>query len=79
MVQALNGLDIDVQLNPMPCELADAVPFHSDDAVRAYDGETARSYWRALVQTQRVFQIFRSRFGANAVRFICSGAVSILR
>jgi hypothetical protein len=37
-------------------------PFDRDDAVRAYDGETARAYGRALVQTHRVVQIFRSRF-----------------
>jgi len=61
-VQALEDLGIAVHLDPMPCELPEAVPFHSDDVVRAYDGETARSYWHALVQTQRVFHIFRTRF-----------------
>ena len=30
--------------------------------VREYDGDVARTYWRALVQAQRVFQIFRTRF-----------------
>jgi hypothetical protein len=62
VMQALDGLGIGVRLDPMPCELPEAVPFHSDDAVRAYDGETARAYWHALVQTQRVFQIIRTRF-----------------
>ena len=61
-VQALNDLGIDVRLDPMPCELPEAVPFHSDIVVRQYDSETARSYWHALVQTHRVFQIFRTRF-----------------
>jgi len=61
-VQALRDLGIDVQLNPMPCELPEAVPFHSDNVVRDYDGETARAYWRALMQSHRVFQIFRTRF-----------------
>src|SRR5258706_9845758 len=59
---ALNALDIDVRVNPMPCELPEAVPFHDDNVVRAYDGEVARTYWHALVQTHRVFQIFRTRF-----------------
>jgi hypothetical protein len=62
VMQALNELDIDVRVSPMPCELPEAVPFHDDDVVRAYDGETARTYWHALVQTHRVFQIFRTRF-----------------
>ncbi|HYS45243.1 MAG TPA: DUF5996 family protein [Rhizomicrobium sp.] len=62
VMQALNALDLDIRIDPMPCELPDAVPFPSDNAVRAYDGDTARAYWQALVQTHRVFQIFRSRF-----------------
>jgi hypothetical protein len=61
-VQALNDLGFDIHLDPMPCELPEAVPFHSDDVVRAYDGKTARTYWLALVQTHRVFHIFRTRF-----------------
>ena len=62
VVKALKELEIGVRINPMPCELSEAVPFHSDDMVRAYDGETARAWWLALVQTQRVFHIFRTRF-----------------
>jgi hypothetical protein len=61
-LQALDALGIAVQIDPMPCELPQAVPFHIDDAVRAYNGETARTYWLALVQTHRVFHIFRTRF-----------------
>jgi hypothetical protein len=62
VMQALGGMGFDIRVDPMPCELPDAVPFHRDDAVRAYDGETARAYWQALVQTHRVFQLFRTRF-----------------
>jgi hypothetical protein len=61
-MRALDALGIDVQLDPMPCELPQAVPFHIDDVVRAYNGETARTYWLALVQTHRVFHVFRTRF-----------------
>jgi hypothetical protein len=61
-MHALSDLGLEVQLDPMPCELPEAVPFHSDEVVRAYDGGTARTYWRALVQAQRVFQLFRTRF-----------------
>ena len=61
-MKALGGLDIAVRLDPMPCELPEAVPFHSDTVMRAYDGETARIYWRALLQSHRVFQLFRTRF-----------------
>src|ERR1700722_19729667 len=33
-IKALGGLDIAVQLDPMPCELPEAVPFHSDTVMR---------------------------------------------
>ena len=61
-MRALTDLGLEVQLDPMPCELPEAVPFHGDEIVRAYHGDTARTYWRALVQAQRVFQLFRTRF-----------------
>ena len=61
-VQSLNEIGIDVRLNQMPCELPRAVLFHDDNVVRAYNGETARAYWRALVLTHRVFHSFRTRF-----------------
>ena len=62
VVQALDEMGHQVNLDPMPCELPDAVPFHSDHAMRAYDGDVARAWWHALVQSQRVFQLFRTRF-----------------
>ena len=62
MIAASETLGFDVTIDPMPCELPECVAFPEDRALRAYDGDTARAYWRALLQIQRVFQIFRSRF-----------------
>jgi hypothetical protein len=62
MMTILGNLKIDVQIDPMPCELPGATLFHDDNVMRTYDGEVARKYLRALVQTQRVFHIFRTRF-----------------
>jgi hypothetical protein len=59
---ALAGLGLAVDINRMPCEIPDAVAFNEDHARRAYDPDTARAYWRALLQAQRVFLLFRSRF-----------------
>lgn len=59
---ALESLDIEARIDCMPCEIADAIPFHHDTVVRAYDAEVAQHFWQALVQSHRVFQIFRSRF-----------------
>ncbi len=59
---ALAELGVAVEIHPMPCEIPDAVAFPEDHAPRAYDPETARAYWRAMLQVQRVFLLFRSRF-----------------
>ncbi len=59
---ALEQLGVGVRIDAMPCEIPDAVPFPQDVSIRAFDGEAARSYWRALLQVQRVFQRFRTRF-----------------
>lgn len=59
---ALAELGVTVDVHPMPCEIQDALAFHEDHVRRAYDGDTARAYWRAMLQVQRVFLLFRSRF-----------------
>lgn len=59
---ALAALGVTVDIRPMPCEIQDAVAFNEDRVRRAYDGGAARAYWRAMLQVQRVFLLFRSRF-----------------
>ncbi len=59
---ALAELGVTVDIYPMPCEIQDAVAFREDHARRAYDGDAAGAYWRAMLQVQRVFLLFRSRF-----------------
>jgi hypothetical protein len=65
-IAALGTLGHGVTINPVPCELPECIAFPEDHAPRVYDGETARAYWRALLQVQRVFQVFRSRFIGKA-------------
>ena len=62
VMQALEALGVSASIATMPCELPEPVPFTSDDAMRVFDPEVARTYWRALVQVERVFQLFRTRF-----------------
>jgi hypothetical protein len=59
---ALAELGLAVDIHRMPCEIPDAVAFNEDHARRAYDPDAARAYWRAMLQVQRVFLLFRSRF-----------------
>ena len=61
-MSALAEFGVAVDIHPVPCEIPDAVAFNEDHARRAYDAEAARAYWRAMLQVQRVFLLFRSRF-----------------
>ena len=58
----LQARGITVVLDETPCEFPGAIPFSRDRELRDYDGELARTYWRALLQVQRVFQRFRTCF-----------------
>jgi hypothetical protein len=58
----LAELELAVDIRPMPCEIPGAIAFTDDHALRRYDGETARVYWRAMLQAHRVMEMFRSRF-----------------
>jgi hypothetical protein len=62
VMNALKGLDIDVRIHGSPNEVPDPVPFARDEMHRAYDAEYVNRFWRALVQSDRVFKQFRSRF-----------------
>jgi hypothetical protein len=59
---ALAELGVVVDIHKMPCEIPDAVAFNEDHALRTYDPNVARAYWRAMLQVKRVFLLFRSRF-----------------
>ena len=58
----LDELDLSVQINTTPNELPEPIPFERDQVHRAYDREQAHRFWRVLLQSDRVFKLFRSRF-----------------
>jgi len=62
VMEALNALGVPVAIHTMPNELPNPIPFDKDDVHCSYDREYANRYWRVLVQTDRVFEDFRSRF-----------------
>ena len=53
---------VPTQINGAPNEIADATPFAADDRPRRYDPDAASRLWRALIQIDRVFQVFRTGF-----------------
>jgi hypothetical protein len=62
VMKTLNDLELPVTINSMPNEIENAIPFDQDDVHRSYDREYANRFWRVLVQSDRVFKEFRSRF-----------------
>jgi hypothetical protein len=59
---ALDKLRTPVHIWHMPVEVAQPIPFEQDQTHQAYDPEYAQRFWRILLQTTRVFTIFRARF-----------------
>jgi hypothetical protein len=62
----LADLGIIVTIRDLPCEIAGATPFSQDRAPRAYDGDAARRFHRALSEVDRVFKKFRTGFLGKA-------------
>jgi hypothetical protein len=62
LMAALDSLRAPVRIWPVPCEVAAPIPFAQDQTHQAYEPEFAQRFWRILLQTTRVFTIFRARF-----------------
>jgi len=62
VMDRLRRLDIDVHIWTMPSEIDTTLRFDEDRVHAAYDAEYAQRLWRALVQIDRVFKLFRARF-----------------
>jgi hypothetical protein len=61
-MSALGTIGCPVRIWPTPCEIAQPIPFPEDSVHQSYDPEFVRRYWRILLQSTRVFTLFRSRF-----------------
>ena len=62
VMERLGALGLEVTIRTLPSEIPDAIPFERDREHGSYDAEQATRFWRALVQADRVFKAFRSRF-----------------
>jgi hypothetical protein len=58
----LDDLDLHTDIWTMPVEIAGAIALDTDETHTAYDPAAAHAFWRALVQMDRVFTEFRSRY-----------------
>jgi hypothetical protein len=59
---ALAALQLPVTINLLPNEIENPIPFDQDEEHRSYDPAAANRFWRVLVQADRLFTAFRSRF-----------------
>jgi hypothetical protein len=61
-VETLRALEIDARIHAAPNEVEIAIPFAEDTTHASYDAESAKRFWRILVQADRVLKRFRGRF-----------------
>jgi hypothetical protein len=61
-MSVLGDLDIKVNFDPRPNEIADDIPFSKDLTHCTYDRDQAHTAWQVFVQANNMFQEFRSFF-----------------
>ena len=62
VMRRLRALGIDIHIWTQPQEIVDAIPFEQDERHASYDAAHVHDFWRALMQADRVFNIFRGEF-----------------
>ena len=62
LMKLLDELDIAVVIDTLPNERLDPIRFDLDQTHASYDRDAVECYWRALLQVDRVFQVFRAGF-----------------
>ena len=62
VMDALDSLGAPVSIWHMPSEIEHPIPFDQDEIHKSYDPEFVQRFWHVLLQTERVFTIFRARF-----------------
>lgn len=62
VMSTLDELGLTTEIWEMPVEIPGAIAFDTDREHVAYDADAVHRFWLALVQMNRVFEVFRSRF-----------------
>jgi hypothetical protein len=62
VIDAVSALGIEVKINTKPSEVENPIRFEEDEQHKAYDADAAQRFWCALVQADRIFNMFRARF-----------------
>jgi hypothetical protein len=62
VMDELRRLDLPVRIVASPNEVPEPIPFAGDDTHRQYDAAAVQTFWKMLVQADRVMKRFRARF-----------------
>ncbi|MGH7657042.1 MAG: DUF5996 family protein, partial [Gemmatimonadales bacterium] len=62
LMRHLRELGFSLTIHGAPNEVENAIPFAEDNEHASYDPEYANRFWRILVDTHRVFTVFRAGF-----------------
>ena len=75
MMVLLDILNVRAKITHEPSELVDAIPFEQDRAPRPYDSRRVEYFFRALVNADQQFKLFRTAFlgKASPVHFFWGG------
>jgi hypothetical protein len=66
LMAELRDAGIAVNINVVPNEVPDPIRFPEDEVHASYDRAAVHRFWRALVQVDRVFRLFRTCFLGKA-------------
>src|SRR5690606_4812753 len=58
----LGAAGVTVAISTLPSEVPAPIRFPDDEVHAAYDRDAVQRFWRALLQADRVFQLFRTSF-----------------
>jgi hypothetical protein len=62
LMDEMRKLGLHVNIHAKPNEVPEAIRFDQDQVHCSYDADYAHRFWRILVQADRIFKEFRSRF-----------------
>lgn len=65
LLGSLRDAGVDVAINMKPQEVANPIRFDQDTQPRPYEAELVNRWWRILLSTQRVMQLFHGRFNGK--------------
>jgi hypothetical protein len=66
VMSMLDDFGLTTTIWPVPVEIPGAIPFADDRVHARYDPDAVQRFWLALVEMQRVFDVFRARFLGKA-------------